>query len=120
MPPYKAVAYRARELRRAMTEPEVILWSRLKVMRAEGFRFRRQAPFRGYILDFVCFNRRVVIELDGGVHGTDAQEAHDRLRDAVLHREGFIVLRIWNSAVRKNLDGVMVSIRDVLSGASPP
>ncbi len=120
MPPYKAVAYRARELRRAMTEPEVILWSRLKLMRADGFRFRRQAPFRGYILDFVSFGRRVVVEVDGGVHGTDHQEAHDRVRDAVLRREGFIVLRFWNSAVRENLEGVLLSIREALERPSPP
>ena len=120
MAPYKAGAYRARALRRAMTEPEVILWSRLKLLRAEGFHFRRQAPFRGYILDFVCFDRRVVIEVDGGVHGADEQEARDQIRDAVLQREGFTVLRFWNSAVRQNLDGVMATVRDALGEVSPP
>jgi very-short-patch-repair endonuclease len=108
--PYTAAAYRARELRNAMTEPEVILWSRLKKLRADGFHFRRQAPFRGYFLDFVCFSRRLVIEVDGDVHGDDAQEAHDRVRDGVLEREGFIVLRFWNSSVRTNLNGVMDTI----------
>jgi very-short-patch-repair endonuclease len=120
MPPYTVTGYRARTLRRAMTEPEVILWSRLKLMRAEGFHIRRQAPFRGYILDFVCFDRRLVIEVDGGVHGTDEQEARDQVRDAVLRREGFTVLRFWNSSVRQNLDGVMDSIRDALNEVSPP
>jgi very-short-patch-repair endonuclease len=51
-----------------------------------------------------------VIEVDGGVHGTDEQEARDQVRDAVLAREGFTILRFWNSAVRQNLDGVMYSI----------
>jgi very-short-patch-repair endonuclease len=72
---------RSRELRRNMTEPEVILWSRLKKLRAQGVRFRRQAPFRGYFLDFVCFEWRLVIEVDGGYHGTDDQESRDQLRD---------------------------------------
>lgn len=105
-----------------MTEPEVILWSRLKFLRAEGFQFRRQAPFRGYYLDFVCFRLRVVIELDGGHHGDDDQAAHDLVRDRVLEREGFRVLRFWNSAVRENLDGVMYSIRAALEEmkVSPP
>jgi very-short-patch-repair endonuclease len=108
---------RARGLRNAMTEPEVILWSRLKRLRADGFHIRRQAPFRGYFLDFVCFERRVVIEVDGGGHGDDEQAQHDRLRDSVLTREGFRVLRFWNGDVRKNLDGVMYSVLMALNGA---
>jgi very-short-patch-repair endonuclease len=105
---------RARALRNAMTEPEVILWSRLKRLRAEGFHIRRQSPFRGYILDFVCFDRRVVIEVDGAGHGEGRQIVHDEVRDAVLQREGFQVLRFWNAEVRTNLDGVMLSIREAL------
>ena len=114
--PYTADGYRARVLRRAMTEPEIILWSRLKRLRSEGFQFRRQAPFRGYFLDFVCFQERLVIEVGGGHHGEDAQAAHDEVRDRVLAREGFRVLRFWNSAVRQNLDGVMHSVLMALKG----
>ena len=109
---------RARELRSNMTEPEVILWSRLKRLRAEGFHFRRQAPFRGYYLDFVCFSRRIVIEVDGGGHGESDQVAHDTVRDDVLTREGFRVLRFWNSAVRQNLVGVMDTILMALEEAA--
>lgn len=105
---------RARELRNSMTHAEVILWSRLKLLRAEGFHFRRQAPFRGYILDFVCFARKLVIEVDGGGHAEEVQLAHDEVRDAVLRREGFEVFRFWNGVVKTNIDGVMDSIRDVL------
>ncbi|WP_293459405.1 endonuclease domain-containing protein [Phenylobacterium sp.] len=103
-----------------MTEPEVILWSRLKQLRTEGFRFRRQAPFRGYYLDFVCFERRVVVEVDGATHGDEAQAAHDLIRDAVLAREGFRVLRVWNPEVRRNLSGVMYSILRALDEADAP
>ena len=113
---YTHQAYRARKLRSAMTEPEVILWSRLKRLRAKGFHIRRQAPFRGYYLDFACFERRIVIEVDGGHHGDDPQAAHDAVRDRVLQREGFRVLRFWNGAVRQNLDGVMHSIMAALEG----
>ena len=116
MATYTRSAFRARELRNAMTEPEVILWSRLKRLRAEGFHIRRQAPFRGYYLDFVCFERRLVIEVDGGRHSEGEQVAHDAVRDAVLRREGFRVLRIWNTEVRQNLHGVMASIRAALQG----
>ena len=105
-----------------MPKPEVILWSGLKRLRAEGFQFRRQAPFRGYYLDFVCFSRRLVIEVDGEGHADAVQAAHDAIRDSVLKREGFRVLRFWNGEVRENLEGVMSSIRAALEAApvSPP
>jgi very-short-patch-repair endonuclease len=98
---------RARQLRRTMSEPEVILWSRLKRLREQGYRFRRQAPFRGYYLDFVCYDYRLVVEVDGSQHGDDVQADHDAVRDAVLRRQGFLVLRFWSSDVRHETDWVM-------------
>jgi len=98
---------RARELRNAMPREEVRLWARLKRLRERGFHIRRQAPFRGYYLDFVCFSRRVVIELDGSQHAEDGHRLHDAVRDAVLKREGFKVLRFWNHFVREDIDTVM-------------
>jgi very-short-patch-repair endonuclease len=102
-----------------MTKAEVRLWMRLKKIRANGFHFRRQAPFRGYFLDFVCFSRKLVVELDGWRHAEDDQAHHDDERDAVLRREGFTVLRFWNHALDKNIDGVMVAIEAALSQDSP-
>jgi very-short-patch-repair endonuclease len=101
---------RARDLRRNMSEPEVMLWSRLRRLRDRGFRVRRQFPFRGYFLDFVCLSRRLVIEVDGFQHGGDRQVEHDAVRDRILEREGFRVLRFWASDVRRNLSGVMDQI----------
>jgi len=106
---------KARELRNAMTEPEVWLWARLKCLRAEGYQFRRQRPWRGYFLDFVCLDRRLVVELDGGQHNQPLQEEHDRVRDAVLARAGFLVLRFPNSQVRTNIDGVLHAILEALA-----
>ena len=108
---------RARELRRNMSQPEVALWSRLKRLRERGFRFRRQAPYRGYFLDFLCFDRRVVVEVDGWQHGDERQSEHDFVRDKVLARHGFRVLRFWASDVRYNLNGVMDQIVQVLEAA---
>ena len=102
---------RARAMRKALTPPEARMWAGLKRLRAAGFHFRRQAPFRGYYLDFVCFQRRVVVEVDGQSHLSDEQIRHDRIRDAVLAREGFSTLRFDNAAIRDNIDGVMDSIR---------
>lgn len=108
---------KARKLRNAMTEPEVWLWGRLKRLHAQGYHFRRQRPFRDYVLDFVCFDRRLVVELDGGHHSQRAQAEHDGLRDAILTREGFRVMRFWNSEVRTNIDGVMHSIMEALESS---
>ena len=101
---------RAREFRKNLTPQEGRLWSQLRPLRAEGFHFRRQAPFLGYYLDFVCFSRRLVVEVDGGGHAEDPQAAHDAVRDAVLRREGFRTLRFWNSDINTNLIGVMEDI----------
>ncbi|MBN9479778.1 MAG: endonuclease domain-containing protein [Bordetella sp.] len=105
-----AIVARARAMRKALTPPEARLWVQLKLLRAQGFHFRRQAPFRGYYLDFVCFERRLVVEVDGVSHATDAQALKDRVRDAVLAGEGFMTLRFDNAAVRDDLDGLMRGI----------
>lgn len=111
---------RARELRRSLTPQEARLWSRLKTLRPHGFHFRRQAPFRGYYLDFVCFDRRLVVEIDGGQHGEAAHAAYDTVRDGVLGREGFRTMRFWNSDVNTKLDGVMDAIWAALLECPPP
>ncbi len=109
-----AIIARARAMRKALTPPEARLWVQLKLLRAQGFHFRRQAPFRGYYLDFVCFDRRLVIEVDGVTHAVEAQANRDRVRDAVLAGEGFTTLRFDNAAVRDDLDGVMAGIMGAL------
>jgi len=103
----RAEIQRARELRRNMSEPEVILWSRLKRLRERGFAFRRQYPFRGYYLDFACLSYALVIEVDGSQHGDERQAEHDAVRDRILERRGFRVLRFTTNDVHRNLNGVM-------------
>ena len=108
---------RARELRATLTPQEARLWAHLRPLRTDGFHFRRQAPFKGFYLDFVCFKQRLAIELDGGQHNDDAQAAHDAMRDAVLLRAGFRTLRCWNGDINTNLDGVL---RDILLALGVP
>ena len=103
-----------------MSPPEVLLWSRLKRLRAQGYHFRRQAPFRGCYLDFVCFGRRLVIEVDGAQHAEDEAVRHDAVRDAVLRREDFQVLRFWAGSVMSDIGGVMDAIADALAGRERP
>jgi very-short-patch-repair endonuclease len=126
VPPHKgegggrrAPILRAREFRKNLTPQEARLWIELQALRAVGFHFRRQAPFRGYFLNFVCFNRRLVVEVDGGGHAEDIQADHDAVRDAVLKRQGFQTLRVWNSDINTNLDGVMTDILAALQSAQP-
>ena len=108
---------KARAMRKAMTPPELRLWRCLRRLRAEGRHFRRQTPFRGYFLDFVCHRSRLVIEVDGQAH--EHRVEHDRTRDAVLLREGYRTLRFRNEAVRDHLDWVMERIRTELGPAYP-
>jgi very-short-patch-repair endonuclease len=101
----------ARAMRRQMTDAEWMLWEALRDRRLEGFKFRRQVPVMGYILDFVCFEARLVVEVDGAQH---AESTRDVRRDAILGAEGFLTLRFWNDNVLENADGVCVAILEQL------
>ncbi|HEY0282345.1 MAG TPA: endonuclease domain-containing protein [Rhizomicrobium sp.] len=101
---------RAKKLRRHMTDAEVILWSRLRGRAAEGFRFRRQHPIGPYIADFACAMTRLIVEVDGGTHSTDAELDHDRHRDAFLKSRGWRLFRVTNEDVYKRLDSVLEGI----------
>ncbi|MDZ4367411.1 MAG: DUF559 domain-containing protein, partial [Afipia sp.] len=104
----------ARSLRKRLTLQEVKLWVSLRGLKSLGFHFRRQAPIGKYIVDFVSFRDRIVIEADGGQHGLQEDQNADRIRDAFLASQGFTVLRFWNSEIDRNLDGVMERIVEVL------
>ena len=91
-------------MRRRGTDAEIAMWQLLRDRRLLKFKFRRQVPFQSYILDFVCFERRLVIEVDGGQH---ADSQRDKRRDAVLASEGFEVIRYWNNDVRQRRNAVM-------------
>ncbi|MGE0700855.1 MAG: endonuclease domain-containing protein [Hyphomicrobiaceae bacterium] len=103
---------RARSLRKRPTIAEQQLWDELKLLRHEGYHFRRQAPIRPYIVDFVCFSQRLVIEVDGAQHSEHKARAADARRDRDLYWRGFDVLRFDNSDVMDKFDGVM---REVLA-----
>jgi crossover junction endodeoxyribonuclease RuvC len=97
-------------LRQDATAVERRVWSRLRAAQLDGLKFRRQEPILGLTVDFVCHERRLVIELDGGQHAT-ATDA-DARRTRLLEQAGFRVLRFWNGDVVENLDGVLDAIRD--------
>ncbi len=106
----------ARRLRQYPTDAEQRLWSRLRQRQIEGARFRRQAPIGPYVVDFVCFGARLVIEVDGGQHAQ--QQDRDAQRTTWLEAQGFRVLRFWNHEVLGNIEGVAETIAGALR--APP
>ena len=107
----------ARELRKRSTEAEKLLWRQLSRRQLEGFKFRRQQPIAGYIVDFVNFETKLIIELDGGQHATQKDE--DTKRDKWFEKQGFEVLRFWDNEVFENLQGILEIIRSKLLTPSP-
>ncbi len=108
----------AKHLRQHMTESESTLWRHLRAHRLNGEKFRRQQPIGAYVVDFVHFGARLIIEADGGQHNG---APHDEKRDAWLHSQGFKVMRFWNNEITTNLDGVLTTVMAALAAApSPP
>ena len=98
-----------------MSDAEKKLWYHLRGRKMDGHRFRRQVPIGSYIADFACLSARLVIELDGGQHNEEANEALDDRRTAWLETQGYRVLRFWNSAVLTETDSVTETIFNALS-----
>ena len=109
---------RARKLRRESTDAERALWPRLRDRGLRGFKFRRQAPIGHYIVDFLCMERQLVVELDGG-HHADQRES-DEIRTRALESQGFRVLRFWNDEVLRQPDSVLGAILSHLDPAPSP
>lgn len=95
---------RARRLRKNMTDTERFAWARLRSRRFAGYKFRRQMPIGAYIVDFVCLERRLVVELDGGQHVE--QGDYDTKRTSWLQSQGFEVLRFWDHEVLQEWESV--------------
>jgi very-short-patch-repair endonuclease len=101
---------RARRLRTNATEAERYLWFFLRSLKPHGHHFRRQAPLRHYILDFVCHSAKLVIEFDGAQHADPDAEEYDARRTAFLESQGYRVLRFWDGEVLKDREYVMLII----------
>ena len=97
---------RARQLRRCMSLPEVLLWQALR-KRPQGLKFRRQFPIGEMTVDFACLERRLIIEVDGAAHSFGDRPRLDAARDAILAREGFRVMRVAARDVLHELDAVL-------------
>src|SRR3990172_5649640 len=111
----------ARKLRKNMTEDERTLWKHLRLRQLGGYKFRRQQPIGKYIVDFVCLEKRLIIEIDGGQHSK--QVAYDLERSSWLEAQGFRMLRFWNNQVLQETEAVREVIAEALgcySHTPPP
>lgn len=108
---------RARTLRREQTDAERKLWWALRARRLEGFKFKRQVPIGRYIADFMCFECKLIVELDGSQHL--AQVAYDEARTRWLEAQGYRVVRFWNVDVLLNTDRVMEEIWVIAEARRP-
>ncbi len=109
----------AQNLRNNMTKEEVILWQHIRNRQIENTKFRRQQQIGAYICDFVSFERRIVIELDGGQHNQNSQLLKDETMDAWLTSKGYKVLRFWNNEINNNLENVLLKIRNTILECPP-
>ena len=108
----------ARKLRNNPTDAEKVLWKHLRLRQVEGHKFRRQQPLGPYIVDFVCLDRKLIVEVDGGQHLE--QSASDAKRTAWLEGRGFRLLRYWNDQVLKEPEAVTEAIWNALNTPAQP
>ncbi len=111
----KSLRNRRIELRNNPTASEGILWQCLRGQKL-GVKFRRQHSIGGYILDFYCIERKLVIELDGSVHDTTQAKEYDKIRDRFMADLGLTVIRFKNIEVEENIENVLRGIKAYLSG----
>jgi very-short-patch-repair endonuclease len=98
-----------------MTPEERILWKHLR-RKHLSVKFRRQEPVDKYILDFVCFEHKLIVEADGSQH---LNNPNDKIRDEFFRSQGFRVLRFWNSEIKNNLEGVLAVIQNAINDSKP-
>ena len=110
-PVRRQISPHAARLRRDMTDAERMLWSILRNRQLDGFKFRRQATIDPFVVDFLCVEAALAVELDGGQHDED----RDRRRTVYLEARGLHILRFWNHDVVENIEGVADAIRSALS-----
>jgi very-short-patch-repair endonuclease len=118
MPQFRArPTNRAQQLRNNATDAERHLWRHLNRRQLQGFKFSRQMPVGPFICDFMCRERRLVVELDGGQH---AENRRDERRTAFVEAEGYRVIRFWNNDVLGNVEGVLTIIAEALEVQPTP
>ncbi|QED39088.1 endonuclease domain-containing protein [Antarcticibacterium arcticum] len=110
---------KAEILRKNMTEPEKLLWNRLK-NNSWGYKFRRQHPLHIFIVDFYCHSLKLVIEVDGGYHESPAQKLKDKERSEIIEFQDLTILRFSNEEVINRIEKVLVAIEEIINSYPRP
>ena len=110
----------ARKLRSNMTKAEIILWSRLRSKKIDGYKFRRQQPIFDYVVDFYCNELKLIIEVDGEIHSFPEKIESDKKRERLLTINGYHVLRLTNIDVETEIKSTIVKIRSFISLSLSP
>ena len=119
-PQSKNLTLHARQLRKAMTEAEKILWYYLQKKQFHNLKFQRQQIIGNYIVDFICFEKKLIIELDGGQHNETNHMESDKKRDEFLQSQGFKIIRIWNNDIFENIDSVLEYLEQIITDTNIP
>ena len=101
---------KARILRKNMTKQERILWTFLRKKNINNLKFRRQYPIGNYIVDFICNEKKLIIEIDGGQHNENKNITYDQERTKYLESKGYKVIRFWNNDIDNNIEEVYLDI----------
>ena len=107
----ETILINAKNLRSNMTDFEQMLWYFFRAKRFLGLKFKRQVPIGNYIVDFLCIDKKVIVELDGSQHLKQVE--YDKQRDKFLNDKGYKVIRITNNEI-SNIDGVLHYIKDII------
>jgi very-short-patch-repair endonuclease len=117
----KELVGRARVLRKNMTKAEIILWSRIRSKKINGYKFRRQQPLLDYIVDFYCNELKLIIEVDGEIHSFSERKSYDIKRDNNLKINGYHIIRLSNLEVETELNKTISKITSfIIENLSPP
>lgn len=106
----KDITIKARDLRKNMTPQERKIWQFLRKKSINNLKFRRQYPIENYIVDFICNEKMLIIEIDGGQHNEEKNKKYDENRTQFLNSKGYKVLRFWNNEIDNNIEGVYLEI----------
>ena len=104
----------AQNLRKNNTKEENIIWQLLRNRKFYGYKFKRQVPIGNYIVDFLCYEKSIVVEIDGGEHNTPDALLKDKNRTQYLESQGYKVIRFCNSDVNNNIQGVYEKLMEIL------
>ena len=105
----------ARSLRQKQTDAKILLWAKLREIRLSGIKFRRQHSIGEYVVDFICIQSNLIVEVDGSQHSGERNQVYDSKRTVWLEQQGFRVLRFWDNDVLNNIEGVTGQIFEVIN-----